>query len=79
MKRPPTACDSINFYQQNLYKMLQDLKEVLPGPIPDVILNQKCLIHKSPSLDGDGDKNIQSNWNKFETKVANRVFIGVGR
>jgi len=60
MKRPPTARDSTHFYQQNLYRMFQNLREVLPGPIPDVILNQKCLIHTIPARNGDGDKIIQS-------------------
>ena len=64
MKRPTIARDSTRVYQQNLCKIFQDLKVVLPGTIRDVILNQKCLIHTSPVRNGEGDKSIQSKVNK---------------
>ena len=34
------------------YRVFQNLKDILCGPVPDVILNQKCLIHMGPLVVG---------------------------
>jgi len=79
MQGPPIAGHSTHFCRQNPYKIFQNLKETPHGPVPDVILNQKCLIYTSPARNGEGDKSIRSKQNKLGKKVVNRVFIDVGR
>lgn len=58
MKGPPTARDSTHSYQLNLYKMFQDLKEVVQDRFPDVIMNQKYLMNMSPARNCDGAFNV---------------------